>query len=105
VSNKEQTPDAATATSADGYAFTGPTLDLGALMADGAPQPHAQIKIPLAMMNRHGLHARPLRRPPPLTPRPAAAPQTAPEMLKDLPRTRQSLPTLAAFRPWGVSAG
>lgn len=49
-------PDSAEA-AADGYSFDGPTLDLGALMVDGAPDPGAQIRIPLAMMNRHGLVA------------------------------------------------
>ena len=39
-----------------GYTFTGETLDLGALM-NGDPVPTAQIRIPLGMMNRHGLVA------------------------------------------------
>ncbi|WP_296194883.1 helicase HerA-like domain-containing protein [uncultured Microbacterium sp.] len=39
-----------------GYAFTGTTLDLGALM-NGDPVASAQIRIPLGMMNRHGLVA------------------------------------------------
>lgn len=42
---------------AAGYAFAGPALDLGALMADGAPRPDARVRVPLAMMNRHGLVA------------------------------------------------
>ncbi|MFJ6571257.1 helicase HerA-like domain-containing protein [Streptomyces sp. NPDC091292] len=42
---------------AAGYAFTGPALDLGALMWDGACLPDARIRIPLAMLNRHGLVA------------------------------------------------
>lgn len=42
---------------AAGYAFTGPALDLGALLWDGAPLPDAQIRIPLPMLNRHGLVA------------------------------------------------
>ena len=41
---------------AKGYAFEGLTLDLGALM-NTEPVPSAQIRIPLAMMNRHGLVA------------------------------------------------
>ncbi len=41
---------------AAGYAFGDATLDLGALM-NGEPVPEAQIRIPLAMMNRHGLVA------------------------------------------------
>lgn len=39
-----------------GYTFDGETLDLGALM-NGEPVPTAQIRIPLGMMNRHGLVA------------------------------------------------
>jgi hypothetical protein len=39
-----------------GYSFEGATLDLGALV-NGDPVPSAQIRIPLPMMNRHGLVA------------------------------------------------
>ncbi|MFJ6085416.1 helicase HerA-like domain-containing protein [Streptomyces sp. NPDC092369] len=42
---------------AAGYAFTGPALDLGALMWEGRCLPDAQIRIPLPMLNRHGLVA------------------------------------------------
>lgn len=42
---------------AAGYAFTGPALDLGALLWDGTCLPDHQIRIPLAMLNRHGLVA------------------------------------------------
>jgi DNA helicase HerA-like ATPase len=42
---------------ASGYAFTGPALDLGALLWDGQCLPDAQIRIPLPMLNRHGLVA------------------------------------------------
>jgi len=42
---------------AAGYAFDGPTLDLGALMAGGAPDAGVQIRVPLAMLTRHGLVA------------------------------------------------
>ncbi|MGW6856060.1 helicase HerA-like domain-containing protein [Streptomyces xanthophaeus] len=42
---------------AAGYAFTGPALDLGALLWDGQVLPGHQIRIPLAMLNRHGLVA------------------------------------------------
>ncbi|MFG2982950.1 helicase HerA-like domain-containing protein [Streptomyces sp. NPDC048258] len=42
---------------AAGYAFTGPALDLGALLWDGACLPGHQIRIPLPMLNRHGLVA------------------------------------------------
>ncbi|MDF2556041.1 MAG: ATPase, partial [Microbacterium sp.] len=39
-----------------GYGFDETTLDLGALL-NGEPVPSAQIRIPLGMMNRHGLVA------------------------------------------------
>jgi len=39
-----------------GYTFDAATLDLGALV-NGDPVPEAQIRIPLGMMNRHGLVA------------------------------------------------
>ncbi|MCX5377073.1 helicase HerA-like domain-containing protein [Streptomyces sp. NBC_00091] len=42
---------------AAGYAFTGPALDLGALLWDGNCLPERQIRIPLSMLNRHGLVA------------------------------------------------
>ncbi|GGZ90916.1 ATPase [Streptomyces subrutilus] len=42
---------------AAGYAFAGPALDLGALLWDGACLPQHQIRIPLSMLNRHGLVA------------------------------------------------
>lgn len=41
---------------ADGYGFEGATLDLGALV-NGEPVAEAQVRIPLGMMNRHGLIA------------------------------------------------
>ncbi|WP_345751566.1 helicase HerA-like domain-containing protein [Microbacterium rhizophilus] len=41
---------------ATGYAFEGETLDLGALV-NGDPVAEAQIRIPLGMLNRHGLVA------------------------------------------------
>ncbi|MGD0558021.1 MAG: helicase HerA-like domain-containing protein [Streptosporangiaceae bacterium] len=40
-----------------GYAFDGPAIELGTLLVDGKPEPTAQVRIPLAMMNRHGLVA------------------------------------------------
>ncbi|GGT24332.1 hypothetical protein GCM10010207_24430 [Streptomyces atratus] len=40
---------------AAGYAVFGAALDPGALLWDGVCLPHAQIRIPLAMLNRHGL--------------------------------------------------
>ncbi|MFJ9343483.1 helicase HerA-like domain-containing protein [Streptomyces sp. NPDC101733] len=50
-------PDPAAAEIAAGYAFTGPALDLGALLWDGKALPELQIRIPLSMLNRHGLVA------------------------------------------------
>ncbi|CAM5436023.1 ATPase [Streptomyces griseorubiginosus] len=42
---------------ASGYAFGGPALELGALLWDGVCLPDAQVRIPLPMLNRHGLVA------------------------------------------------
>ena len=42
---------------AAGYATTGQALDLGTVMVGGQADPSARIRIPLAMMNRHGLVA------------------------------------------------
>lgn len=42
---------------AAGYAFTGPALDLGALLWDGERLPGAPVRIPLPVLNRHGLVA------------------------------------------------
>ncbi len=40
-----------------GYATDGPAVELGALVIDGAAHPEAPVRLPLAMMNRHGLVA------------------------------------------------
>jgi hypothetical protein len=40
-----------------GYAFDGGALELGALVVDGAGRPDAPVRVPLAMVNRHGLVA------------------------------------------------
>ncbi|WP_067169572.1 helicase HerA-like domain-containing protein [Microtetraspora niveoalba] len=40
-----------------GYDFEGPALELGALVTDGRADPAQKIRIPLGMMNRHGLVA------------------------------------------------
>ncbi|KUN10230.1 ATPase [Streptomyces yokosukanensis] len=42
---------------ASGYAFAGPALDLGALLWDGVCHPDAPVRIPLPVLNRHGLVA------------------------------------------------
>lgn len=42
---------------AAGYALTRAALDLGALLWDDRCRPEAQIRIPLSMLNRHGLVA------------------------------------------------
>ncbi len=44
-------------TVAQGYAFTGPVVELGCLLVDDAPALLAQVRVPLAMLNRHGLVA------------------------------------------------
>ncbi|MER6359287.1 helicase HerA-like domain-containing protein [Kitasatospora sp. NPDC001527] len=42
---------------ADGYAFTGPALDLGAVLLDGTAYAGAPVRVPLGVLNRHGLVA------------------------------------------------
>jgi hypothetical protein len=42
---------------AAGYAFTGPALELGSVVLAGTAYPQAAVRIPLAMLNRHGLIA------------------------------------------------
>ncbi|MEO3937674.1 helicase HerA-like domain-containing protein [Dermatophilaceae bacterium Soc4.6] len=42
---------------AAGYAFAGPSLDFGAAVLDGAAFPTAPVRIPLGVLNRHGLVA------------------------------------------------
>jgi DNA helicase HerA-like ATPase len=42
---------------ASGYTFSGGTVDLGVAMADGTPHPDVKVRLPLSMMNRHGLVA------------------------------------------------
>ncbi|MGW6568469.1 helicase HerA-like domain-containing protein [Streptomyces sp. NPDC054975] len=54
MSVSEQSP---TGEIAAGYAFSGPALELGALLWDGECHPDARIRIPLPMLNRHGLVA------------------------------------------------
>jgi uncharacterized protein len=40
-----------------GYTFTGPALELGVLVVDGAAVSDAAVRIPLGMLSRHGLVA------------------------------------------------
>ncbi|HEX8972468.1 helicase HerA-like domain-containing protein [Oryzihumus sp.] len=40
-----------------GYAFTGEALDLGAAVTDGTAHPDVPVRIPLGVLNRHGLVA------------------------------------------------
>lgn len=47
----------AAAAIASGYAFTGEALDLGALLWDGRCRADAPVRIPLPVLNRHGLVA------------------------------------------------
>ncbi len=42
---------------AAGYAFEGVALELGAVVVDGVCDPSARVRIPLSMLNRHGLVA------------------------------------------------
>ena len=42
---------------ADAYAFDGPALDLGALIGEDGPDKRVQVRMPLSIMNRHGLVA------------------------------------------------
>ncbi|MFJ5546971.1 helicase HerA-like domain-containing protein [Streptomyces sp. NPDC093225] len=59
-STLESTPSGGAGPAAEiaaGYAFDGPALDLGALLWGGACLPEHRIRIPLAMLNRHGLVA------------------------------------------------
>jgi DNA helicase HerA-like ATPase len=53
----EQDAAARIADIAAGYVFDGPTLHLGAALVDGTLHADAQVRLPLAMMNRHGLIA------------------------------------------------
>ena len=40
-----------------GYTFEEPAIDLGVLMENDAPVPDVRVRIPLSMLNRHGLVA------------------------------------------------
>ncbi|MGZ6793014.1 MAG: helicase HerA-like domain-containing protein, partial [Mycobacteriales bacterium] len=39
------------------YAFEGPALELGALVLENQAHPEARVRVPLSMLNRHGLVA------------------------------------------------
>ena len=39
------------------YAFDGPALELGAVLVEGTAHPSARVRVPLSMLNRHGLVA------------------------------------------------
>ena len=41
----------------EGYAFDAPCVELGALVVDGRPRSDAKVRVPLGMLNRHGLIA------------------------------------------------
>lgn len=41
----------------EGYDFESECLELGAALIDGKPEPSAQVRLPLKMLNRHGLIA------------------------------------------------
>jgi DNA helicase HerA-like ATPase len=56
MSSKETAVDHVVAVQ-QGYDFDGPALELGALVVDGTGRPDAPVRIPLAMVNRHGLVA------------------------------------------------
>jgi uncharacterized protein len=45
------------ATVLEGCAFEGPCLERGVLLLDGKPAPDVPVRIPLSMLNRHGLVA------------------------------------------------
>jgi uncharacterized protein len=42
---------------AGGYAVAGPAIELGSVLHGGSPHPEAGVRMPLAMLNRHGLIA------------------------------------------------
>ena len=50
-----RTPAEHAAAIRQGYSFDGPAIHLGAALVDGQVHPEAAVRLPLAMMNRHGL--------------------------------------------------
>ncbi len=55
--SSEASKDPISAAVSAGYAFDGPALELGGLMVDATTLSGVPIRIPLAMLNRHGLVA------------------------------------------------
>ncbi len=53
-SNTDEGPLSAIRT---GYTFEGPALDFGAAVVDGTSHPDVPVRVPLAVLNRHGLVA------------------------------------------------
>lgn len=53
--NTQATPAEQAEKIAVGYTFEGPAVQLGAAVIDGTVHPEAAVRLPLAMMNRHGL--------------------------------------------------
>ncbi|HVD27231.1 MAG TPA: helicase HerA-like domain-containing protein [Mycobacteriales bacterium] len=49
--------DATAARIGGGYAFDGPAVELGSVVTEGAPHPSARVRVPIGMLNRHGLVA------------------------------------------------
>ena len=57
MSQSSGSADPISTTVAAGYAFDGPALELGGLMTDASTLTDVRVRIPLAMLNRHGLVA------------------------------------------------
>uniref|UniRef100_UPI000AF6B435 helicase HerA-like domain-containing protein n=2 Tax=Rhodococcus TaxID=1827 RepID=UPI000AF6B435 len=52
-----ENPEISTAAIASGYDVIGEALELGSVVLDGVADPDAQVRIPLATINRHALVA------------------------------------------------
>ena len=52
-----ESPTETATTIAAGYAFDAATLELGSVVLSGTAHPSARVRIPLSMVNRHGLIA------------------------------------------------
>jgi uncharacterized protein len=55
--SKAASPPEAVAAIANGYDFKATALELGSVVLDGAAHPGARVRVPLGMLNRHGLIA------------------------------------------------